>query len=253
MNKYTTYKQSGIKWIGEIPEHWELQRFTHYFSFGKGLSITKANLKPSGIEVISYGQIHSKLNNGIEILPEMVRFVDDEYLTTSPNCLLNQNDFVFADTSEDINGSGNFAFNDSDNLIFAGYHTLIARPKNIDCPKYIAFFMSSVNYRRQIQSLVNGVKVFTISRGIIKKTSILLPPLSEQRTIVSFLEKETAQIDSYIKLREQELNALTELKQAEIANAVTKGINPNVTLKQSGIKWIGEVPEHWETNQRLTR
>jgi type I restriction enzyme S subunit len=74
-------------------------------------------------------------------------------------------------------GSGNFAFNDLNTPIFAGYHTLIARPKGLECPKYIAFFMSSVNYRRQIQSLVNGVKVYSIGRNIIKKSTILLPRL----------------------------------------------------------------------------
>ena len=246
MEKYTAYKPSGIKWIGEIPEHWVAQRFTHYFTFGKGLSITKADLKPNGISVISYGQIHSRLNNGIAILPEMIRYVDESYLQTDNNCLLNRNDFIFADTSEDILGSGNFAFNDLNTPIFAGYHTLIARPKGLECPKYIAFFMSSVNYRRQIQSLVNGVKVYSIGRNIIKKSTILLPPLPEQLSIVAFLEKATANIDAYIKQTEQEINTLNELKQAEIAQVVTKGLNPDAPMKDSGIAWIGEIPEHWE-------
>lgn len=249
MEKYPTYKQSGIKWISEIPEHWVAQRFTHYFTFGKGLSITKADLKPNGISVISYGQIHSRLNNGIAILPEMIRYVDESYLQTDNNCLLNRNDFIFADTSEDILGSGNFAFNDLNTPIFAGYHTLIARPKGLECPKYIAFFMSSVNYRRQIQSLVNGVKVYSIGRNIIKKSTILLPPLPEQLSIVAFLEKATANIDAYIKQRQQEIIALNELKQAEIAEVVTKGINPNAPMKDSGISWIGKIPDHWQCNQ----
>jgi type I restriction enzyme S subunit len=249
MKPYTKYKDTGIKWIGDVPEHWETKRFTYLFSFGKGLSITKADLRESGVNVISYGQIHSKINTATSISPEMIRFVDEEYLKTNPQCLLRKNDFVFADTSEDIQGSGNFAFNDTDEPIFAGYHSIIARQKDLECPKYVAYFMTSENYRSQIQSLVNGVKVYSISKNILRKSTILFPPSSEQLSIVRFLEKETANIDTYIKQREQEITALAELKQAEIAAAVTHGLNPNAKMKDSGISWIGEVPEHWEIDK----
>lgn len=124
-------KESGVEWIGRIPKHWEVEPFSRHFTFGKGLPITKANLQEEGIAVISYGQIHAKNNLGTTLTESLVRYVSPTYIETHPQCLLKGNDFIFADTSEDIEGSGNFAFNDFDNKIFAGYHTVVARPNDL--------------------------------------------------------------------------------------------------------------------------
>jgi len=88
--------------------------------------------------------------------------------------------------------------------------------------------------------------VFSISRSILFSTKIILPPLPEQRAIVSFLDTKTSEIDTFIADKEKQISLLQEAKQTIIADAVTKGITPNVTFKDSGISWIGEIPEHWE-------
>jgi type I restriction enzyme S subunit len=88
-----------------------------------------------------------------------------------------------------------------------------------------------------------------VSPSFVKNAKIPIPPLTEQRSIVSFLERETATIDAYIKQRKQEIAALQELRQAEIAAAVTRGLNPNAPMKDSEIPWMGEVPQHWEIKQ----
>ena len=250
MEKYSKYKDSGVKWIGDVPAHWRITSFNRNFTYGKGLPITKADLLPEGIAVISYGQIHSKCNTGTSITDELVCRVSPSYLESNPQSLLRQNDFVFADTSEDIEGSGNCAFNDYSEPIFAGYHTVIARPINLAMPKYYAYLFRSSQWRSSIQTLVNGVKVYSISKGILKRSFLLSPPLAEQRAIVSYLDGKVGQIDTYIAKQTQQIELLKELKQAVIANAVTKGIandnNHHTKLKQSGISWIGEIPEHWE-------
>ncbi len=246
MKRYDTYKDSGILWIGKIPSHWEVKPFGRYFSFGKGLPITKADLQSKGIAVISYGQIHAKNNSKISISDDLVRFVSDNFLKTHPQCLLSKDAFVFADTSEDIEGSGNFAFNNRNTPIFAGYHTIIACPKGLHYPLYYALLFQSINWKAQIQSLVNGVKVFSIGKGILKKAFLLAPPLNEQQAIADYLKDKTSKIDKYIAQREKEVVLLEELKQSEIANAVTKGLNPNVPMKDSGIAWMGMIPKHWD-------
>ena len=190
MKRYEIYKDSGIKSIGEIPTHWTIEPFGRHFYYGKGLPITKANLIPEGIAVISYGQIHSKDNTGTKITEKLVRFVSPSYIQTNPQCLLKANDFIFADTSEDVEGCGNCSFNDYTDEIFAGYHTVVARPINLPYPKYYAY-------------LVNGVKVYSINKGILKKSVLLFPPLNEQEAIVDFLDTKTLIIDGYKRERER--------------------------------------------------
>lgn len=245
MKQYKTYKNSGIKSIGEIPHHWGIEPFGRHFSYGKGLPITKANLIPDGIAVISYGQIHSKINTGTKMSKELVRFVSPDYLKSNPQSLLKPNDFIFADTSEDIEGCGNCSFNDFDDQIFAGYHTVVARPINLSYPKYYAYLFQSKSWKNQVQSLVNGVKVYSINKGILKKSVLLFPPLAEQEAIVKYLDEKTAKIDKLVAQVEREIELLKEYKQAEIARVVTKGLNPNAPMKPSGISWIGEIPQHW--------
>ena len=99
------------------------------FSFSKGLSITKENLEENGIPVISYGQIHSKQNKGVQINDSLIRFVNESYLETGEKSLTQQYDFIFADTSEDLEGCGNNVYVDRNETLFAGYHTIILRNK----------------------------------------------------------------------------------------------------------------------------
>jgi len=249
MKQYSEYKDSGVKWIGEIPSHWGIESFGRHFSYGKGLLITKADLKEDGVAVISYGQIHAKINTGTTLSEALTRRVDSSFLETNSQCLLQKNDFIFADTSEDINGCGNCCFNDYDGLIFAGYHTVVAQPNNLQYPKYYAYLIQSNAWKLQIQTLVNGVKVYSINKGILKKSSLLIPTISEQQTIVSYLDTKVSKIDNYIATAEKKIAALDELKQVTIADAVTHGINPNAPMKDSGIPWIGMVPEYWEVSK----
>lgn len=249
MKKYSKYKDSGVKSIGIVPEHWQVERMCKYFSFSKGLPITKADLKDEGIAVISYGQIHSKYNTGLTLSEDLVRRVSPSFLTSHPQCILEKNDFVFADTSEDIAGSGNFAFNDYHDEIFAGYHDVIARPHNIEYPPYLAALFISVLWKKQVQSLVNGVKVYSINKTFLKNSRILIPPFEEQKAIFSYVIKKTAQIDRFISEATNKIEKLNELKQAQVAHLVTHGTNPDAPMKDSGIAWIGQIPEHWEVNK----
>lgn len=214
-------KESGVEWIGRIPKHWEVEPFSRHFTFGKGLPITKANLQEDGIAVISYGQIHAKNNLGTTLTESLVRYVSPTYIETHPQCLLKGNDFIFADTSEDIEGSGNFAFNDFDNKIFAGYHTVVARPNDLLFPKYYVYLFKSKAWKSQIQSLVNGVKVYSIGRRILKTSMLLIPSEDEQKNIVRFLDKQTSAIEKTIETISRQITLLQERKQIIINEVVT--------------------------------
>ena len=239
-------KNSGIKWIGDIPADWEVVNIRKLFFFGKGLPITKEDLRESGLPVISYGQIHSKFNSGTTITSELIRFVDDDYLQSYSQSLVKCGDFIFADTSEDLAGCGNCVYVDIDKRIFAGYHTIILRNKTCSQMKYFAFLFQSDAWRKQIRERVTGVKLFSISQKILRATSVIIPPLDEQQRIATFLDDKCARIDSVIEKTRASVEEYKKLKQAIITRAVTKGIRPNRTLKHSGIEWLGDIPADWE-------
>ena len=249
MKRYEKYKPTGIQWLPEIPEHWNIESFGKHFSFGKGLPITKADLTKEGIAVISYGQVHSKLNLGVTLSDSLIRYVSNRWLDTNPQNLLRKCDFVFADTSEDIAGAGNYAFNDYSKPLFAGYHIVIARPTMVENSHYWAYLFQSNCWKSQVQSLVNGVKVYSINKSILKKTAILIPSIAEQEKIVAYLDKRITLIDNCKCQRERELQTLNELKQAEIASVVTRGLNPDVPMKDSGIFWQPLIPMNWSVTK----
>lgn len=246
---YPEYKDSGVEWLGEIPPHWEISKLRYMFDFGSGLNITKANLKDTGIPCINYGEVHSKFGFEVDTKRHELKCVDERYLVSNPSALLHKGDLVFADTSEDIEGSGNFTQLVSDEPTFAGYHTVIVRPKNDDCSRFYAYLMDSKEIRTQIRHIVKGVKVFTISQSILKGVNIWLPSLEERQTIANFLDYETAKIDTLIEKQQRLIELLTEKRQAVISHAVTKGLNPEAPMKDSGVEWLGEVPAHWEVTK----
>ncbi|MGM8872577.1 restriction endonuclease subunit S [Psychrobacter sp. 2Y5] len=243
---YPEYKESGVEWLEEIPSHWELSKLRYMFSFGRGLTITKADLLDTGVPCVSYGEVHSKYGFEVDPKKHYLKCVDEGYLQSSSYALLTKGDLVFADTSEDIEGSGNFTQLVSDDLVFAGYHTVIARPFDRQCSRFYAYLMDSKEIRTQIRHMVKGVKVFSITQSILKGVEIWLPSLDERETIANFLDHETAQIDTLIDKQQTLIQLLKEKRQAVISHAVTKGLNPDAPMKDSGVEWLGDVPEHWD-------
>ena len=238
-------KDSGIEWIGEIPEDWTIKRLKYQFDFGKGLSITKADLVENGIAVISYGQIHSKENNGTEVNDSLIRYIPRDSEVVSPNSLLQKGDFVFADTSEDLDGCGNCVYVDSDNELYAGYHTIILKNKE-DNGKYLAYLFQTDNWRKQIRANVSGVKVFSISRKILSEAINIVPPIEMQAKIVDILDEKCIEIDTAIKKTTDSMEAYKSLKQSLITHAVTKGIRGEREMKDSGGQWFGDIPANWQ-------
>ena len=214
-------KNSGVDWIGEIPEHWEVRKLRFDFNLSKGLTITKENLTDEGIFCLNYGEIHSKYGFEVNPLVHKLRCVSEEYLSTNSNSLLNEGDFVFADTSEDLEGSGNFTYLNSNETVFAGYHTVIARPKKNLESRFFAYEFDSPNFRNQVRTKMKGVKVFSITQSILKALTLWIPPLEEQIEITDYLDKQTSKIDQVILLKQQEIEKLKEYKTVLIDNVVT--------------------------------
>ena len=220
MQDKTLIHSEGIQWDIDYPKHWKLQRIKESFNFRKGLTITKENLEDTGVAVINYGQVHSKSNFGVGLNETLIKYVNHSYLNSSPSCIVEKGDFIFADTSEDITGCGNCAYIDWDEKIFAGYHTIIAHPNSFDNSNYLAYLFLSPSWRYQIRRRVNGVKVFSITQKMLKNVYILIPPVKEQNEIVRYLDDLCSKINIVITNVKEKISNLEELKNNLIADVV---------------------------------
>lgn len=243
-----TMKDSGIEWIGEIPQGWKIPPLRSKYAFSKGLSITKADLVDEGVCVISYGQIHSKDNIGVSVRDSLIRHLPANHGSLTEAAKANVGDLIFADTSEDLQGCGNCVFVDRDD-IYAGYHTLILRPKEIGLGRYYAYLFAADAWRAQVRAKVSGVKLFSITQDILKSTALLEPPEEEQGRIVDYLDTKCSEIDALIAAKAKTNALLKERRQSIIYEAVTKGLDPTAPMKNSGVEWIGEIPEGWSVGK----
>ena len=238
-------KDSGIEWIAHIPSNWTTDRMKYLFTNGKGLSITKENLIETGLPVISYGQIHSKSNSGTDIKDELLRFVDFQYQTNYPQCEVFQYDFVFADTSEDYDGCGNCVYKRDSSLLFGGYHAIILHSLVKRDNRYFAYLFKTDSWRKQLREVASGVKLFSITQKVLMNSSVIVPPEDEQKAISDYLDLRCTELDTIISDIQSQIEALEEYKRSVITEAVTKGLDPDVEMRDSGIAWVGDIPAHW--------
>ena len=214
-------KDSGVDWIGKIPVGWEARNLTQCCDFFKGLAITKADLTESGTPVISYGQIHSKLNIGTHLRPELLRHVPEAIAAADPGSRLKVGDIVFADTSEDVEGCGNCVLIDAEFPVYAGYHAIVARPDESGRSRYLSYLFNAPRWRAQIRAKVAGIKVFSITQRIFKGVSLLLPSVADANAIADYLDAECAKIDKAAGLVTREIELYRKLKRSLINEVVT--------------------------------
>lgn len=238
-------KESGVDWIAHIPTDWTTNKMKYLFSNGKGLSITKENLIEMGLPVISYGQIHSKDNSGTNIKDTLLRYVDFQYQANNPQCEVFQHDFVFADTSEDYDGCGNCVYKRDTSLLFGGYHAIIMHSLIKHDNRFFAYLFKTDAWRKQLREVASGVKVFSITQKALMNCSIIIPPENEQKEISDFLDAKCSELDTAVSDIQSQIEALEEYKRSVITEVVTKGLDPDVEMRDSGIAWVGDIPAHW--------
>ena len=230
---YPTYKDSGIEWLGQIPTHWELTRISSVLTEVKDLNTSLRFSHPSQFK---FGDIILKPDVNIEdvsSLSKCIIFRKDDILINGLN--LNY-DFVTQRIAR-ANYTG---------IITSAY--IAVRVRNNLSSKYVTYLFKALDSRKVFNGLGTGIRL-TLTYKELKKYYILLPPQEEQRQIVAYLDYKSNKINERICQRERELQTLSELKQAEIAAVVTRGLDPNVPMKESGIEWLGKIPAHWEVRK----
>ncbi len=238
MRKYSEYKYSGVKWIGDIPKHWEVLR-------AKNMFVRMSREVRNEDDVITCfrdGEVTLRKNRRIEGFTESFKEIGYQGIRKG-DLVIHQMD-AFA---------GSIGVSDSDGKGTPVYICL--QPKGNYSNNYYAYLLREMARAGFIKSLYRGIRERSsdFRYETFAKLFLPIPPLTEQRAIVSYLDGKVGQIDTYVAKQTQQIELLKELKQAVIANAVTKGManynNHHSKLKQSGISWIGEIPEHWEVKR----
>lgn len=227
--QYSSYKNSGVEWLGDVPEHWNLKRFCYLFAENKKKNI---GLKETNVLSLSYGNIKEKnIDDNKGLLPESF----ETYQIIEPNNIV----FRFTDLQNDKR-SLRSAISKYHGIITSAY-IAVKTKQNADFYNYLfrAYDLQKVFY-----SMGEGMRQ-SLKMDELNKMPVVLPNKDEQKRIVSFLDTETARIDNLIAKQEKLIELLEEQRKSIISHAVTKGLNPNAPMKDSGVEWLGEVPEHW--------
>lgn len=241
----TQAEVNSSHWFGDLPSDWQMLPVSALFRFSKGLSITKSDLVANGSTVISYGQVHSKENKSVETCDALYRCVPVELANANPSARVFQEGFIFADTSEDLDGCGANVRNGSGREIYGGYHTVVLNPRRQFASKYLAYLFTTDAWRWQIRRDLVDVKLFSVNQITLSETYIVLPPVKTQIAIVSYLDKRCAAIDDDLAKRRKAIEKLKEYKKSIISHAVTKGLDPKVEMHDFGLEWTGTLPKHW--------
>ena len=241
MKQYPKYKDSGVSWIGEIPKGWEVASLKRYLSetMKYGASESGEINQPSWTRYIRITDIDDNGN-----------LKNDGVKTLNPNIakdyMLKKGDVLFARSGATVGKS--FLYNSDKPACFAGYLIKAVCNKHL-LSSFLLAYTKSAQYDDWKNSTFIQATIQNIGADKYMNMPIVIPSIPEQRAIVSFLDKKTTQIDCFITEAEHEIEKLSELKQAQIAHLVTHGTNPDAPMKESGIAWIGQIPEHWEVNK----
>ena len=236
------------EWVRKVPAGWRDGRLKDFFSYAKGLNITKSDLVEDGVAVVSYGQIHAKYNTGTHLDQSLIRYVPEEISVACPNSKLKEGDIVFADTSEDLDGVGNCVLNDSGDEVYAGYHALIARARFPEHSKYLSYLFQTDAWRGQVRTRASGIKVFSLTQRVLNPVTVILPPLPEQKRIAAFLDAKCADIDKAIEAKRKQLDCIDEMWKNILLRATTTGLSDAKT-NHTGNPLFPAIPFDWSVKR----
>lgn len=229
MNKFPSYQETNTPWIGEIPTGWSLKSLKHIFTEKK--STKNSDL---GCGSISFGKVIYKDD---EKIPESTKeayqeVLDGEFLINPLNLNYDLKSLRIGLSRINV-------------VVSQGY--IVLNIKDGFDPKYYEYLLRKFDVEH-MKSLGQGVRQ-TISFTHLKDEKLVVPPVEEQDRISRYLDKKTSQIDSLINKIEKKIELLKEQRTTLINQCVTKGLDQNVEMKESGVEWIGEIPKHWETTK----
>jgi type I restriction enzyme, S subunit len=239
--RYAKYKDSGVEWLGEVPDHWSLRPLMRLTPDSRqimyGIVLPGPHVE-DGVPIVKGGDVSNERLDP-DTLNRTTREIESGYVRSR----LRGGDIVYA-----FRGSIGEAAIVPESLTGANLTQDAARiaPRADIDVRWLLFAMRSQGVFAQLEQTVNGATIRGINIFQLKRARIPTPPPAEQTLIAEFLDRETAKIDALVGEQRRLIQLLKEKRQAVIFHAVTKGLNPHAPMKPSGIEWLGDVPEHWE-------
>ena len=244
--RYPKYKTSGVEWLGDVPEHWEVKRLgTQGKLYGGLTGKVGADFTDVGSNTCRFVPFTNILNNVVvdhcQLSPVQLQAgeMQNEVLEGDLLFLMSSEDFDYLGFSAVVKQLPSPTYLNS---FCKGF-----RPNGrCGSSEFLNYFCRSTAGRALISQQGFGFTRINLRTSALASTPIPSPPLEEQTAIAAFLDHETAKIDELVAEQERLIELLKEKRQAVISHAVTKGLNPDAPMKDSGIEWLGEVPEHWK-------
>ena len=245
MKRYDSYKDSGVQWIEKIPSHWTSVPIKYsvnspYNSFIDGDWIESNVIVSDGIRYLTTGNV------GVLKYKEQGNGFISEATFEKLNCAeVFPGDLLISRLNDPI-GRTCMVPNLGYRIVVAVDNVIYRPNENLYDKQFLVYQMNCKPYADSANFIARGSTMPRISRTTLGQFKIIVPPIGEQQAIASYLDKRCGEIDKAIAKQQKRIELLQELRQSIITNAVTRGINPDASLKDSGVEWIGEVPSHWE-------
>ncbi len=235
---YPEYKDSGVEWLGEIPNHWHSTKIKYGYEITLGKMLQK-EAKSSADEFRPYLK-------AVNIQPFGVYLEQVGKMWFSPAELRNLK-LAYGDVLISEGGDVGRSAIWRNELPVCYFQNAInrARPRKNRSPRYLFYWMNTLKSSEFIDILCNKATIAHYTAEKVENSPLFIPSYGEAENIANFLDHETAKIDTLIDKQQQLIQLLKEKRQAVISHAVTKGLNPNAPMRDSGVEWLGEVPEHW--------
>ena len=240
--RYPKYKPSGVEWLGDVPEHWEVRRLKHMCHVFPSNVDKKSYEGETPVFLCNYTDVYhnGKIQTGMAFMsatatPEQII----KYTLRAGDTIITKD----SETADDIAISSYVPF-DLPGVI-CGYHLSMIRPIGGVNGLFIKLLFDSVYTKSCFAVRANGLTRVGLGQYEIDNVELPFPSIGEQALIANFLDRETAKIDALVAEQQRLIELLKEKRQAVISHAVTKGLDPTVPMKPSGIEWLGDIPAHW--------
>ena len=241
LKPYSSMKDTGVPRLGEVPAHWDLVQLGRIGRLSKGIGGTKEDEAPEGIPCIRYGDLYTSHKYHIRASRAFVTEMRAQEYTP-----VKYGDILFAGSGETIEDIGISAVNLMETPACCGGDVILFRPDIEIDARFSGYAIDCPQSQYQKSCMGRGITIMHIYGDELKRLWITLPPLPEQTAIVRYLDHVDERIRRYVSSKRKRIRLLEEEKQAVINRAVTRGLDPNVRLKPSGVEWLGDIPAHWE-------
>jgi type I restriction enzyme S subunit len=244
---YPTYMESGVEWLGKIPQHWEVRPLRGLAKEGQeafidGDWIETPFITDQGVRLIQTGNV------GVGYYREQgFRYISPETFEAFGCTEIDPGDILICRLADPV-GRACLA-PDLGSRMITSVDVCILKPRIDVNAKFVVYMLSSAHYLGFMASHCRGGTRDRVSRTFLGSVRVCVPNFDEQASISVFLDRETAKIDELVAKQQRLIELLKEKRQAVISHAVTKGLNPHAPMKPSSIEWLGDVPAHWEVSR----